>query len=265
MIDIHHHIIYGLDDGPADTETMQQMLKAAAREGVRTIIATPHIAPGIEHFPMSTYYNRLLEAQDLCDALALNLRVLAGAEIRYTHQTALYLAEGRVPTLAGTNKVLLEFQGNVRFEAIEDAVQTVLRNSLVPILAHIERYPRFVSHIRFTEALKENYEVYYQINAESILKSPGGRTGRAIRQLLQRGMIDFVASDSHDCDKRRCRMAETYEKLAATVGRNYADKLTGNRMSAEAFLGPVDEQAISNCVRVYRQKSQLRDDARNIR
>jgi protein-tyrosine phosphatase len=265
MIDIHHHIIYGLDDGPADAEAMRRMLKAASLSGVRTVIATPHIAPGIDHFPMNVYYERLLEAQGLCDTPALNLRVLPGAEILYTQQTANHLAEGRIPTLGGSNKLLLEFPGNVRMKTIEEAVQTVLRNAIVPVLAHIERYRNLISPVRRAEALKEDFEVYYQINGECILKNNNPRANRSIRRLLQRGMIDFVASDAHDCDKRRCNMQEAYEKLVTIVGREYADKLTGRQSTIEGFLGPVDEQAISRCVRVFRQKSQLKDDARNLR
>lgn len=265
MIDIHHHIIYGLDDGPANQEAMRRMLEAASLEGVRTIVATPHIAPGIDHFPMNVYYERLLEAQELCDTLALDLRILAGAEIRYTHQTANHLAEGRIPTLGGTNKILIEFPGNVRYGTIKDAVQTVLSNRAVPVLAHIERYKSLLSPVRRAEALKDEFEVYYQINGESILKSPYHRVNRSIRRLLQNEMIDFVASDAHDCDKRRCRMRETHERLVSVVGREYADKLTGARMSPDDFLGPINERAISDCVRVYRQKSQMKDDARNLR
>lgn len=265
MIDIHHHIIYGLDDGPADADTMRRMLKAASLNGVCTVIATPHISPGIKHFPMNVFYDRLLEAQTACDTLQLNLRVLAGAEIFYTHQTSNHLAEGQIPTLGGSDKVLLEFPGNVRFETIKEAVQTALRNATVPVLAHIERYRSLIYHVRRAEELKEDYHVYYQINGESILKNHNYRISRSLRQLLQQGMIDFVASDAHNCDKRRCNMQEAYEKLVTIAGRGYADKLTGRHSTIEGFLGPIDEQAISRCVRVFRQKSQLKDDARNLR
>ena len=243
---------------------MQQMLQAAVRDGIKTIIATPHFAPGIEHFPMKTYYDHLLEAQALCETLALPIRVLAGAEIRYTHQTANYLAEGLIPTLGGSNKVLLEFQGSERFSVIEDAVKTVLRNSFVPVIAHIERFRHLVFPLRNALSLKDNYEVYYQVNSETILKN-GPQISRPIRQLLQQERIDFVASDTHNLDKRRCQMKETYEKLTQTVGQAYADKLTGNNMMIEDFLGPINEQAISGNVRIDRQKSQLKDAARNMR
>ena len=262
MIDIHHHIVYGLDDGPKDIETTQKMLKAAAEQGVHTIVATPHFAPGIQHFPMTLYYQRLQEVQALCEEMALDMRILAGVEVRYTHQTAAYLAEGSIPTLAGSNKVLIEFTGKERFETIEEAVQTVLRNGAVPVLAHIERYRHFIARVQRVEALKEQYDVYYQVNSETILKS---RMHRTVRRLLQQGMIDFVATDTHDLEKRRCNMKAAYEKLVSMVGREYADKLTGHGMTAETYLGAVNEQEMETVSRVYRQKSQLRDKSRNVR
>lgn len=262
MIDIHHHIVYGIDDGPKDIETTQQMLIAAAKQNVSTIVATPHFAPGIEHFPMTVYLKRLQEVQELTQTLGLSLRVLAGSEIRYTHQMAAYLAEGSIPTLAGSNKVLMEFTGKESFDTIVEAVQTVLRNGVVPILAHIERYRHFISQVKRVEAFKEDYGVYYQINSETILKN---RLHRSVRRLLEQEMIDFVATDSHDMDKRRCNMQEAYDKLVSIVGRKYADKLTGRGYSPEAFLGSVNEQAIESVARVYRQKMQMRDDRRNIR
>jgi protein-tyrosine phosphatase len=262
MIDIHHHIVYGLDDGPKDIETTKLMLKAAADQGVHTIVATPHIAPGIEHFPMTLYYQRLQEVQSVCESMGLDLRILAGAEIRHTHQTAAYLAEGSIPTLAGSKKILIEFTGKTRFSEIEEAVQTVLRNGAVPILAHIERYPHFIANLRRVEAFKEEYDVYYQVNTETILKN---RLHRTIRRLLQQKMIDYVATDTHDLDKRRCNMKAAYDKLAVTVGPDYADRLTGRGMTAEEYLGSVSEQAMDGVVRVYRQKSQMRDDKRNMR
>ena len=262
MIDIHHHIIYGIDDGAQDTQTMRQMLKAAADQGVHTVIATPHIAPGIDNFPMTVFYNRLLEAQDLCASMALSLRVLPGAEVRYTHQTSTYLADGSIPTLGGSNKLLLEFTRKTKFKEIESAVQAVLRNRIVPVLAHIERYPHLISPLRRALMLKENYNVYYQVNTETILAP---RISRPIRKLLQLEMIDIVASDAHNVDKRPCQMKKAHEKLVSLVGRAYADKLTGNGQTAEAFLGSVNEQAMEIVTRIYRQKSQMKDYKRNMR
>jgi protein-tyrosine phosphatase len=239
MIDIHHHILYGLDDGPADAETMQQMLKVASCDGVRTLIATPHIVPGIKPFPMDVFFTRLSEAQKQCDILSLDMRILSGAEILYTYQTARYLTEGRIPTLGGTNKVLIEFPENVSFETIKEAVQAVLRSANVPVLAHIERYRNLIFPVRRAEAFKKDFEVYYQINCDSILVSNNRRADRSIRLLLQHGKIDFVASDAHDCDKRCCKMKEAYERLVTMVGQEYADKLTGRHSTIKDYIGTI--------------------------
>ncbi len=262
MIDIHHHIVYGLDDGSKNRETTQQMLKAAWRQGVRTIVATPHIAPGIEHFPMTVYHQRLLETQEMCRELGLDMRILAGAEIRYTQQTPTYLAQNSIPSLAGSRRILIEFTGSTRFEVIEDAVQTVLRNGAVPIIAHIERYKDFIAQPKRLEALKEEYNVYYQVNSETILKR---RMHRTVKKLLQHEMIDYIATDTHDLEKRRCNMQEAYDRLAELVGAPYADRLTGRGMRAEDYLGSVNEQEMDEVVRAYRMKKELRDDRRNMR
>ena len=265
MIDIHHHIIYGVDDGAKDKQTMRQMLKAAAVQGVHTLIATSHIAPGIDRFPMSDYYTRLQEAQALCEEMALNLRILPGAEIRYTQQTPAYLAEGSVPTLGGSDKILMEFTGGETYSAMRDAVQRVLRGGFVPVLAHIERFSHLIYPIRNAKALKEDDNVLYQVNAQAIIKGSSRRSVRAIRRLLDDGMIDFVASDAHDLSDRRCQMQDAYNTLVQWVGQTYADQLTGKHATAETLLGSVDEHAIDTVARVYRQKSQMRDARRNIR
>ena len=236
MIDIHHHLLYGLDDGPNDSETMQQMLKAASSDGVRTLIATPHITPGITPFSIDLFYARLSEAQKLCDTLALNLRVLLGAEVLYSRQMARYLADGRIPTLGGSNKLLLEFPENVTFETIKEAVHVVVNHGMMPVLAHIERYRSLMLPVRRAEVLKENYDVCYQINCNSILTNKNQRISHSIRNLFQLEKIDFVASDAHDCNARRCNMNEAYDKLVTTLGRKYTDRLTGKHTTMERFL-----------------------------
>ena len=237
MIDIHHHLLYGLDDGPSKSETMRQMLQAAVDEGVHTIVATPHISPGIDPFSRDTIRARVEEAQKLSDEMALNICVLEGAEILFSPQTARFLAEDRIPTLAGTNKVLIEFSENVRFETIEEAVQTVLRNASIPVIAHIERYKNLISPVRRAISLKKNNQVYFQINCDTILKNNGKKIPRSIRKLLARKMIDYVASDAHDCDKRRCRMKDAHENLITMVGQEYADQLTGKHSTITDFIG----------------------------
>ena len=120
FVDIHHHLLFGLDDGPAVKADMERMLAVAWQEGVREIIATPHIAPGIKPFSAEIIRRRTDEAQQACVALGLSLRILPGAEVLYTYQAKRYLAQKRVPTLADTDKLLVEFFPDIRFAELTE-------------------------------------------------------------------------------------------------------------------------------------------------
>lgn len=236
MIDIHHHLLYGLDDGPDNRAQMERMLVAASRQGIRTLIATPHCMPGIVPFSQEAMENRLFEAQKACVALGLALQVLPGAEMLFTPQAGRYLAQRRVPTLAGTRRLLVEFGTDVCFCEMEQAIQTVLRNGLLPVLAHIERYPCLMGQPRRIALLRRRYDVLVQVNAEALLRGNRGLASLRVRRLIQAGAIDCIASDAHDMQTRGCYMAEAYRQLTALVGVAGADALTGNHLPLQDYL-----------------------------
>lgn len=236
FVDIHHHLLFGLDDGPAVKADMEQMLAVAWQEGVREIIATPHIAPGIKPFSAEIIRRRTDEAQQACVALGLSLRILPGAEVLYTYQAKRYLAQKRVPTLADTDKLLVEFFPDIRFAELTEALQTLLHSGYVPVLAHIERYPCLMRCPARTAGLKQRYEVLFQINCAALTSKCGFFANRTVQSLLKEGQIDFVASDAHDADRRACHFQDAYAQLSRLVGMPCADTLTGNRRIAEELL-----------------------------
>lgn len=241
LIDMHHHLLYGMDDGPENETEMEQMLAEAQRAGVTTIIATPHITPGIVPFSMALLEQRVTQANRACKRLGFNLRVLPGSEMLYTFQTGRYLAEKRVPTLAGTNRVLVEFDPQVQFFEILDAISTILCNGYVPVLAHVERYSCLMRHPNRAIRLQEQHQVLFQLNESAILKRGFGFTAITVRMLLHKGRINLVASDAHNLESRRCRLGDTYRKLQSEFGPEWADRMTGNGLIPEEFLdrGPV--------------------------
>jgi protein-tyrosine phosphatase len=235
FIDIHHHLLYGLDDGPSDREGTERMLEVACRQGVSAIVVTPHVSPGITPFSPETLSRRMEEAKDICAAAGYDLRIYPGVEMLYTFQAERYLSQQRVPTLAGSNKILIEFSPDTCFDDMEIAVQSVLRSGYYPILAHIERYPDLL-HGRNAERLKANYDVFFQVNCAFVLDGKGFFAKRAIKRLLAQGQIDFIASDAHDVERRPCQMEAAYNALVVQVGERYADDLTGNHMTVEEYL-----------------------------
>ena len=132
FVDIHHHLLYGVDDGSQSLQMSLRMAQKAYAEGTRAIIATPHVTPGVERIALDTFEKRLRELRAAGKREGMDLRISLGAEILYTDMTCRMLADGGVPTLAGTQYVLVEFMPGVRYDALYKAVEGILRAGLSP-------------------------------------------------------------------------------------------------------------------------------------
>lgn len=144
LTDIHQHLIWGMDDGADSRETMFSMLREAHRQGIKTVVATSHARPGVQPFDMKSYTERLTEAQDFCKSADLKIQVLRGAEIAWTYQVPMALRQGKIPTIGGTDYVLLELWRDISWQAAADAVSQLTRAGYCPVLAHPERYLAFL-------------------------------------------------------------------------------------------------------------------------
>ena len=235
FFDLHHHFLYGLDDGAATKPEMQEMLAGAHRDGTRVIIATPHITPGLTPVSMERMHAQIEEARQFSDANGLELEIYLGSEIMYTYHVQRFLAEHLIPTMAGTEKVLLEFAPDVSYPEIEDAVLHVLRAGYLPILAHIERYACLMYARQRLGNLKREYDVFYQVNADCILRGRDYVTNRTVKRAILDGEIDFIATDAHNTHRRGSNLQKAYGKLEETYGKACADRLIGNHQSLEWF------------------------------
>lgn len=235
FIDMHHHFLYGVDDGAKTQSIMQSMLSAAYRDGVRILIATPHVVPGVVPFSTEVFLQQIEEARSFCAASCQSMEIHLGAEISYNYQACRFISEQRVPSLAGTGKVLLEFTPLVSIREIEEAVRMTLRSGCQPVLAHIERYPSLILEKHKLRSIKNEYEVYYQVDADQIFKGTNHRTNKAVTWAIREELIDWIASDAHDLLQRKCNLQAAYDTLEAEFGRTAADRLTGNGKSLEWF------------------------------
>lgn len=226
--DIHHHLIYGVDDGARDLRTSVKMAELAWKTGTRRIIATPHVTPGIDPIPMEKYQSRLEELREACRKAQIELEILLGAEILYTDMTCGYLGDGRVPTLADTEYVLVEFMPGVRYDALRTALRNILRTGYVPVIAHVERYTCLSSSARRASELKRELDgVLYQMNCSTVIGGRGFFNDLHTRRMLDEGLIDMTASDAHNLRERPTRMREAYQKLRDSYDAEYAASLTG--------------------------------------
>ena len=224
--DVHHHLVYGMDDdGPKTPEDMHLMLQLAAQDGITTVYATPHVSPGVRFFDYPLYLARVEEANGWCRQNGLDLTVLPGAELLYTPLTGELLRNGNVPAMGGSRCALVEFLPAASLKEIREAVAALARSGFSAIIAHAERYPALVRNLEAAMALKREYRTLYQANAGLFIGSRGFWLNRFRKHAVTEGLIDLVASDAHNVGSRRVNMAEGYKRVAEGYGRETAGKI----------------------------------------
>lgn len=224
LIDIHHHLLHGVDDGAQTLEETRQMLLRAQAQGVTHIVATPHACPGEARFPEERCRAHLAQTQEMCRQEGIPIEVCLGAEILYTEATADALCEGRIPTLAGTRYVLVEFIPDAPFEQLCGAARRLGSRGFQPIFAHAERY-RCLGKLKNLEYLHDEYGVLMQVNAHTVLGKRGFFLDRWFRRAMEAGWIDIAASDAHGLDRRSCRLGECKMELERCFGEDAAQRL----------------------------------------
>ena len=227
FIDIHCHVIWGVDDGGNTEEETLQMLRDAAADGIHKIIVTPHMTPGVYEFPEERFQLHLARARRFVQEEGLNLELCCGAELLYTDLTPRLLQERKVPTLDGTRHPLIEFSPTDSWEHIHDALQKVCRAGFSPIIAHMERYPAIKSTDQ-VRRLKESFQTLVQINARSLTKKQPLLRRKFFDRLFQENLTDFIATDTHSMPGRGTCMTEGMEALRKKYGEQCADRILRN-------------------------------------
>jgi protein-tyrosine phosphatase len=199
MIDLHSHILPSLDDGAADMEVSLEMARAAVKDGVSTMVATPHVDDryGLDPPDIGEQVGHL----NLALARAgIALGVLPGAEVAHTRAAS--LSEEALHTAClGDSKALLIESPYTSVSFFDDLLFDLQVRGFRPVLAHPERCVMFQADPERLAALVER-GVYCTINAGSL----SGGFGRKVRQtaigLLARGLVHSIASDCHDTERR---------------------------------------------------------------
>ena len=225
--DLHCHVIWGVDDGARKEEQTQQMLQAAVKDQIDTIITTPHITPGIDPFPEEKYEAHLQAAREYIRQEGLPLTLYTGSEIFYTEHTVRMLREGRIRTLAGSYYALVEFNPDEAYSEIEDALQKIASAGFIPVLAHMERYMK-IHNIRQVRDLKENYRTLMQVNAATLLRKPPLFRKGYMEKLFREGLVDLISTDVHAMPGRESKMTQGMDALAEKYGEDLRRQVMEN-------------------------------------
>ncbi len=227
FVDIHCHIMPGVDDGSQDTQMSLEMLRIAASEGVSRVILTPHHKPGHRNVSTRSIIERTKELQRACDDAEIPIRLHTGNELYYYEDSISMIEEKEIAPLAGTDHVLVEFHPMDPYSKIRNAVYELMAIGRVPVIAHVERYAEVVKHPELARELSD-MGCLIQVNAKTITGGYGGALKSFVKTLLKDGVVDFVASDAHNTDNRAPRFKEAYRYVVAKTNKEYAKDIFRN-------------------------------------
>ncbi|MDR2505467.1 MAG: hypothetical protein LBD16_05100 [Oscillospiraceae bacterium] len=223
--DIHSHILPFLDDGAKDWDETETLLRQAEAQGISRIVATTHSHPQWKPFPLQKYTDTLAQANELCKTMRIPIVLLPGCEIMYAEDiTERHLQEGRMPAIADTNLVMLEFMPDDKLGRIQAAAARVLGAGFRPILAHIDRYDAFIRSPKAVAELRGGGALT-QVNYGAFTRSPGFTAGRYMKYLIKNNQIDFLATDCHDAKVRKVNRDEGIAAAQKKYGKDAAEKL----------------------------------------
>ncbi|EUJ32298.1 protein tyrosine-phosphatase [Listeria floridensis FSL S10-1187] len=227
MIDIHCHILNGIDDGPKELDDSLRMARQAVAEGFTDIIATPHhlkggfVNPGDEVKAKVEHFNEILQKE------AIPLMIHPGQEVRIHGEMIDNLENGSVLSLAGSRYILIEFPTESVPLFAQELFFKLQMKGYIPVIAHPER----------NVEIKRNYELLYEFVESGSLGqltwgSYSGRFGKKIKkfseQLLEANLVHFMATDAHFYERRSMEISKPLHDLRRDIGREGTGLLLNN-------------------------------------
>jgi len=222
FVDLHSHLLPGLDDGPASLQETVEMLRFAYQRRTRGIVATPHVfqpmfsTPGpVElHDAFTGLMKHLHQLSDDPEHSFLGeMAIYLGSENLFSPEFLEAVANREVVALNGSRYLLVEFPPFLSYHFVESAIEQILAVELIPVLAHVERYQFFHRRPGRLGNLRHRGCVI-QINAESLEEGSLGEEARLAQSLTRRGLLDVIASDGHGVGARPPDMQGAFERLS---------------------------------------------------
>ena len=226
MIDIHTHILPGVDDGSKSIEMSLEMARQAVQTGVDTIICTPHCMPGIyNNYASESLEETFQMLRQVFREAGLPVHLRKGMEVMAVRNIGELIEQKKVWTLNGSDYLLTEFSFDEDPAYCDEALQEISDKGYTPVIAHPARY-YFVQED--PQIVYNWYQKGYgiQLNKGSLLGSFGRREKATADRLMRHGLVTCVASDAHRSNTRTTRMEELQEYLEERYGAEYMYMLT---------------------------------------
>jgi protein-tyrosine phosphatase len=228
LVDIHSHLVWGMDDGAASREDSLAMLHSAAEHGTTVLVATPH--SNAEY----AYQQELIDARilELAELSGGRPELLRGCDFHLNFENLDHLlAQPSKYTVNGTQYLLVECPDSFVGRHTENVLNRLLEARIVPIVTHPERNPILQRKLSRVAAWVE-LGCLVQVTALSITGGFGRTAKSAVDKLLARGLVHVVASDAHDPARRHPRLDQAYAAVRSRFGEDTAELLFYENPSA---------------------------------
>ena len=228
MVDLHSHIIYGIDDGAKTIEDSIELAKQAIKCGFSHIIATPHYNDFITDDFFDFRDKHCKELNNYFASHEMNLTISCGTEVSFASDWDKVLAEPRC--LINENYILVEFSDLHIPEYYLDIIYKIMRKKITPIIAHPERCQAIQKSKQIVHELAR-IGAYFQCDAGSLIGQFGERTKKCAEKLIEMNAYHFFGSDAHDVKTRNYEIFPTIQPFDI-----YNDFLTSKKTLPDVSL-----------------------------
>ena len=224
IVDLHMHVVPGIDDGSQSIEESLQMLKLAAEQGVTDVFCTSH--NGYCQGDGERYLTSFLRLQDAVNQAKINVQIHKGCEIlcagEYIDDIIYGLDIGAFSTLGNSNYVLAELYPDAKPSEALTIIKALTENGYKPIIAHMERNFNITS---LMVRLLIQSEALVQVNAFSFVDETDKEICERARELLRNKYVHFIGSDAHRIDHRPPKISGGIQYILDNVDEEYAMRI----------------------------------------
>ena len=226
MIDIHTHILPGIDDGSRDLSDTLEMARIAVASGTTDLVATPHcnIPDRYDNYFDRDYQEVFLMAKNAIARAGIPLRLYPGCELYTTEEIPQLFRAGQIMTLNGSHYLLMEFRFDGEPEFADRMLESMHELGVIPVVAHVERY-HFVQEIPEIISAWRRKGYVIQCNKGRFQGRFGPRERRTAYHLMDHRLVDVIASDTHRPNIRTPDMRQVYEMLLMDYPESYLRRL----------------------------------------
>jgi protein-tyrosine phosphatase len=218
LIDLHCHILPGLDDGSSSAEESLAMARLALQDGIRTIVATPHALDGVYNVPLAKITEGVAAFQKLLSTKGLDLQVCVGADVHLSPAIAEKIKTGAVITINATGKYfLLELPPQTIPSGVKEEIFALKMQGITPVITHPERHPLILRDMNLLHDFIA-MGALSQITAMSLTGEFGEGVRRCSQELLKHCLVHVIASDAHSADSRPPLLSRAVNEAAELTG-----------------------------------------------